>query len=443
MSMDIRFLHGHLNGGNPDYKKTIESLTAQIAYNSLSEKEKIDYAVYSQFLDKLFFNLSEDELATIEQSLPPYSKVLEYVYNKKGISKEDLSLSSKKISKIPFFNYFSYFNKNLGEIREARKRLEDKIVTEDYKNIKFERSKKLSKDIRKLSLLFYSTTVPLIYLNTKDPILTILWLSPIFPYYALSYASYYVKDRKISNYLRKSAVFYSLFRNPIAFSLSILEFGLGAQFLGNLIEKAWPYTPKNIRKFIDISEKYFSGIKIKPFDEREIRKELYENSKIIKTSLPKYIIDEFRDKLENGIIEIENPRETLFKPYLLGYHDNRIVLEKDGKEWKIIDREYVRRLADKYGKFIKDFEEEIVRRPWEYLVFDVKRLDNGIIPVYSKDVIGIYNFKNDGLRNGIAFKEIESCFLSLYANNLSLIYGLPFDEFKLKYILGKNLKYNF
>jgi hypothetical protein len=422
MNISKNFLHAYFKRENPNYKKTIEALTSQISYISLPKEERKDYAVYSQALDPIFFNLSEGDLAMIESSLPPYQQILRYVYKKKGISEEDLTLSSKKISKFPFFSVLSHLKKDWKEIKEASERIKNKIITEEFEEILLDRSKKLSIGFRKLSIPIYSITTPLLYLKTSDPSLTAVWLSSSLLYYSLTYASYSVENKKVSNYLRKAATCYILAKNPVAFSQSMLEFGLGAPLAGSLIEKAWPYLPKSFRKAIDVSEKFLSGIKTKPFDEREIREELYGASKRIKTSLPNYILEEFRDKIENGSIKIENPRETLFTPFSLGYHQREIVLEKEGSKWKIVDGDYVRKLAQKEGKFLEDFEREITRRPWKYLSFDFKDRK----PVYCKDVICMYYFKNDGLRRGVALKETEACLLGLYANELSRVYELLF-----------------
>jgi hypothetical protein len=371
-------------------------------------------------LDPIFFNLSEEDLAMVESSLPPYQQILTHVYEKKGISEQDLMLSSKRISRTPLFNIFSHLRKDWKEIKEASERIKRKIITEEFEEILFERSKKLSIGFRKLAIPIYSITTPLLYLKTSDLLLTMLWLSSILPYYTLTYASYLAKNRKISNYLRKAATCYILAKNPIASFQSMLEFGFGAPLAGSLIEKAWPYLPKSLRKTIDISEKFLSGIKIKAFDEREIREELYEASKRIKTSLPSCILEEFRDKIENGSIEIENPRKALFIPFSLGYHDREVVLEREGSGWKIVDKNYVGMLAQKEGKFLEEFEREITKKPWGYLNFDFKEGK----PVFCKDVICMYNFKNDGLRRGVALKETEACLLGLYANNLFIAYGL-------------------
>jgi len=421
MNISKNFLHAYFNREDPNYKRTIEALTSQISYISLPKEEKRDYAIYSQALDPIFFNLSEEDLAIIESSLPPYQQILRYVYEEKGISEEDLMLSSKKISKFPFLSVLSHLKRDWKEMKDASEKIKNKITTEEFEEILLERSKKLSIGFRKLSIPIYSISTPLLYLKTADPFLTAAWLSSSLLYYALTYASYSIENRKVSNYLRKAATYYVLARNPLAFSQSMLEFGLGAPLAGGLIEKTWPYLPRTFRKAIDVGEKFLSGIKIKPFDEREIREELYEASKRIKTSLPSCILEEFREKLENGVsIKVENPRETLFTPFSLGYHQREIVLEKEGSEWKIVDKDHVRILAQKEGKFLEDFEREIIKRPWKYLNIDFKKGK----PVYAKDVIGMYNFNNNGLRKGVALKETETCLLGLYANLIT--YGLLF-----------------
>jgi hypothetical protein len=312
MNTSKAYLNAYLNRENPPYKKTIEGLTFQISFNSLSKAETTDYAIYAQALDPIFFNLSQEELGRIELLLPPYSEIVEYVYKKKGIDEEDLMLLTNKISRLPFLGILSHFREDWRRIEEASKRVRSKIIKEEFEEILAERSKKLAMSLRKLAIPLYTTTGAILYIKTLNPFLVGVWLSSILPYYSLTYASYLTKNRKISNYLRKATTFYAIAQNPLGFSQSMMEFGIGAPLAGSLVEKAWPYLPKNIRKMIDVSEKFLSGIKLKPFDEREIRAELYEASKSLKTSLPGYVVEKFREKIEDSLsIKVENPREIL------------------------------------------------------------------------------------------------------------------------------------
>ena len=196
----------------------------------------------------------------------------------------------------------------------------------------------------------------------------------------------------------------------------MLEFGVGSSLLGKMVERGWKYIPKTVRKMIDASEKFLSGIKVGKFDEREVREELYENSRLVFSSLPKKVFDKFRGDVDNGIIEVENAREIQRNPSSLGYWERRKVLEKRGSKLEIVDKRYVRKLASIQGMFLNDFENLILRRPYEFLRIDVDRDGN---TVYTKDVIGIYPIERpNGLRKGIEMKEIEACYLSIYHTNL-------------------------
>ena len=96
----------------------------------------------------------------------------------------------------------------------------------------------------------------------------------------------------------------------------------------------------------------------------------------------KYVLD-----VDNGIIEVENAREIQRNPSSLGYWEKRKVLEKRGSKLEIVDKRYVRKLASIQGMFLDDFENLILRRPYEFLRIDVDRNGN---TVYTKDVTGIY-----------------------------------------------------
>ena len=116
--------------------------------------------------------------------------------------------------------------------------------------------------------------------------------------------------------------------------------------------------------------------------------------------------------MDNGIIEVENAREIQRNSSSLGYWERRKVLEQRGNKLEIVDKRYVRKLASIQGMFLNDFENLILRRPYEFLRIDVDRDGN---TVYTKDVIGIYPIERlNGLRKGIEMKEIEACYLSIY-----------------------------
>jgi hypothetical protein len=197
------------------------------------------------------------------------------------------------------------------------------------------------------------------------------------------------------------------------------EYKAGTSLLERAINKSWNYLPKSVRKAIDANEKLLSGIKLKPFDEREIRRELYEASERIKniTTLSSHI-DKFREDLENNFIEIVDAKKGLYRPFSLGYTTRKIVLIKEGREWKIMDKEYIRRISK--GEFLESFENKVLKEPWKYLKFDTFNEK----PVYSRNIIVLYNFENEGLMRGVASKEVESTLLLEHGHLLSLVYKL-------------------
>jgi hypothetical protein len=74
-----------------------------------------------------------------------------------------------------------------------------------------------------------------------------------------------------------------------------------------------------------------------------------------------------------------------------------------------------------------------LKKPWKYFELDMKNRKR----VYGRSVIGMYNFENEALRKGVAAKEVEVCFLGLYANNLSILEGLQLFSDKYLKVKGK------
>jgi hypothetical protein len=458
--MNKRFLQAYFNRGNPAYKKTIESLTAFLSYKSLEEDKRKEYGKYLQELEPLLFNLSPFELTQVELSLPPYPGIEEYVYRKAGIKEEDLlklkryrELLSKKPFRILGFNVLSFyslklsshFKKDLKEAINADKEVNQKIITKEYKEILDERSKEIIKTSRIATVPIYISTALLHYFRTQDLSVEAAYLSSILASNLLISLPYISKIfgnenyKKILQYIQmialSSAGAYIYYRSvdPLLISVYLItsvlpfwilgsfEIGLGDS-ISSLIEKSWPYLPKKVRKIIDKSRRFFAGIKVKPFNEKEIYDELYDASTRLEkvSSLPSYVFQEFREKLEKGVIKVENPEEKLALPYALGYYRKEIVLVEGGNKWRVVNRKALEELAKIYGMSIEDFEKDVLKKPWKYLEFDAK---NGK-RVYGRSVIGMYNFENEALRKGVAAKEVEACLLGLYANNLSILEGL-------------------
>jgi hypothetical protein len=454
--MNKRFLHAYFNRENPAYKKTIESLTAFLSYQSLEEGERKEYGKYLQELEPLLFNLSPFELAQVELSLPPYPQIEEYVYRKVGINEEELlklkkyrELFNRRAFRIPGLNVLSYyslrlashFKKDLKEIIKADKEISQKIITKEYKEILDERSKEIIKASRIATAPIYISSALLHYLRTQDLSVEAVYFLSILASNLLVSLPHISKKFENENYKKllpyiqmmalSSAGTYIYYRSfdPLLISvylvtsvlpywiLGFFEIGLGDS-ISSLIEKSWPYLPKKGRKIIDKSRRFLTGTKVRPFNEREVYDELYDASiRLEKVSfLPNYVFQEFREKLEKGIIKVENLEEKLALPYALGYYRKEIVLVENGNKWRIINRKSLEELARIYGMSIED----VLKKPWEYLELDVK---NGK-RVYGRSAIGMYNFENKALRKGVAAKEVEACLLGLYANSLSILEGL-------------------
>ncbi len=409
---------------------TLESLSAQRAYNSLETDERIEYGVFSKRLDPLFFYLDENELNVIEKTIPEYWKIVGYVYRKKiGLEDEKVKLLMQKISKK------SFFTKEGRKIRKRRRELLSKIIPKDYEKIQEEYEKELWYDFRKILALLYAPGVITTYLTTQNPYALLPWIAGIAPYYTLKMLSYKIPNKRISSKLRKAATAYFYVRYGPAALESIVEFGFVAPTLGEGVERAWKYTPKPIRKILFRTGEILGGVKRKKFDEKEIRQELYSLPEVVSNSVPPKVIERFKEKVENEEIEIEDTGETLFSLSMLGYYRRPIVV----KNGKIVDKKYVRKLAAKEGTFLDDFENKIVKRPWEYLGMDINYSDDKAEIVWVKDVIGVTPSRRNGLYKGILRKE---GYLALLGTKSDEIFKEYVDEIESKLIIPPKISSN-
>ena len=456
MLADENFLHSYLNKDKAEYKKTLEELTAFISYKSLEEEKRKEYAKYIDELGPALFHISPFELSRIELNLPAYSEIETEVYKKIGISDDEIKKLKKYrertrrwVFRTPGLNLLalyslkilSLFDKELKEEMNVEKYINERLITKEYKEILEERSKEVLKSLRLTTIPIYISSGILHYLRSSDITVEIAYLSSIMVSNILIYLPYTSKKFK-SEKLRKtipliqiltlsslgSYIYYKSFDPTLIgiylltvmlpyWILGIFEMGSG-QAISNFIERNWPYLPKKIRRFIDKFRRFITNIKVKPFDEREIYEELYNASLRLEkiSSLPSYVFEEFRDKLNKKIIKVENPEEKLAIPYCLGYYRKEIVLIEDKKNRKIVNRSALSELAQIYGMSVENFEKEVLRYPWKYLEADI--VNDKL--VYGRSVIGIYNFKNEAIRRGVSAKEVEACLLSLYAKDLIL-----------------------
>jgi len=455
-----KFLQFYSNKDKVEYKKTWEELTAFISYKSL-EKEKGEeyakrYAKYLAELGPLLFHLSPEEIQKIERSLPAYSEIEMEVYKKIGVSEDDLKRleryrerTSKYLFRVPGIDllaiysleFLSIFDKELREEINTEKRIREKLFTEGYKSILDERYKEILRPLRVMAVPIYASSGTLHYLRTSDINVGIVHTLSVLISNILAYLPFVLKNFKSKRY-RKIIPYAQLFTlsssgayiwyrvfDPILMMVHLLTVTLPYWILGffemcltqpvsYLVEKIWPYLPKRIRKGIGKVRRLLAGIRVNPFNEEKIREELHKASKRLEgiSSLPSYLFEEFRYKLNKGIIKLENPEDVLDTPFPLGYYRKEIIIEEDekSKELKIVNEKALEELAEVYGMSREEFKKEVLKFPSEYLEVDVV----GGRFVYGRSVIGMYNFKNDALREGIAGKEVEACLISLYANDI-------------------------
>ena len=385
VNINEQYLYAYLNREKPEFNKTIEALTSQRAYNSLREEEKLEYAIYSTSLDPIFFVIN---LKEIEEKLPSYPNIVKK-YIRKILSREEIERLEKNPKTIK-----KYLAKHLPE---------------EWIRIQEEYSKQLWYNFRKLLIPTYAFGIFSTYFATNNVYSILYWIAGVMPYYGIKILAYKIKDRRIAKYLNNVANIYFFGKYGISGIFSSIEFGIIAPLIGNFVERVWPYLPKNVRRFIDKSEKWLSGIKIKKFDEKELRELLSNVPKKVQHQIPKNAVNKFLEELENGLIEIENPRETLIEAFVLSYHRRKIVIDEKGQ---IVDKEFIKKLSRIEGTFVKKMENKLLKRPWKYLGIDLK---NGKI-VWVRDIIGLLPTKNEGLFNGLIRKEGYACLLGKKAD---------------------------
>jgi hypothetical protein len=384
-----KFSLGILYSNTSIFEKTLEGLSAFKAYKSLPEEnERIKYGSLSS-IDPLFLSLHKEEIDWIEREIPPYPILIQEIFRRRGISKEELEVLNQKPSRNPF----------------KRKKIEKEkifqkygLISEDWKKMNEEYRYKVWKGVRKIVSFCYIPTSLGIYISTSDPIATISWLLsfPI-PYSFLRYISFKIPKEKIRKRIDSIFTWYFFARSPIYTPLSILEFGWIAPLLARKIEENWLSLPDFLKKGIYKTHNWLSGVKTEKFDEREIRGALYD-IKVDSPSIPNWIVEEYKQRIDNKIIEIEDPSKTLLHPYSLSYWRRKVVAIPKGKELEIVDKDYVRKLAQIEGIPLEAFKRKLEALPSKYLGYS---LHEGRL-VYARDIIGILPCD---LLNALAYKE--------------------------------------
>lgn len=464
-----RVLERFSNIDSPEIKDIVEKLSAIISFCSLDKEDKKVVGVhYHKELDPLLLALfekskeSREVFQKIEKYLIPLSYLGGRIYKIIGVTDEELKnlqkyreLLNKKVFKIPVLGVLllkgvSHFKKDWREALKAKKRIDEKIITSssDYMEVLGYTSKTSYKAAKVSNIPIYILVALLHWLRTLDPTVLAVYISSILLSQQLGspYTLEKIKSRRykeIAPYLQTlvfcsgGAYIYHGTLDPILllmYALSILPFWVGGAIQmatsAELFEKLYPYLPRWARKAINKVARFVGGVKIKPFNEREIYEELYEATFRVEkvSSLPSEVFQDLRDRLNKKLIKVEDPDETLIAPYKLGYCRQDVILIEDENGIRYVSedaRRALEEIAIAYGESIGKFERKVMERPSMYLevICDKESWDPStgkrkICRKYGRSVIGIYNLKDKRLMRGIAAREVWRCALNLYAHYL-------------------------
>lgn len=404
---DLKFAYSFLNSKHPIFGKTIEGLSAFRAYQSLPKEERIEFGIYCDEIDPLFFSLDSESLSWVERTLPPYPLVVSQLYKTKGLKEEEIEIINKRTLN-PLESY---------KIRKKRREIVEKhkLISDEFEEINQKIQERRWKIVRNTMIPFYGISALGILMYSQDPLYSLISWS-LFPilFNVGRYITFKTENKRIKNFIDKSLTSVLILTSPQSYVTSFLEYGLGASLISILLEKYWPYVPRKGKKALYWFQTKSSGIKTKEFDEKRMRELLY-NVKINSENIPNDIVENFKERIDNGIIEIEDPRKTLLSPYSLSYFRRKKVAFLEGNEVKIIDNEYVKKLAQIEGTFLKDFENKLKRNPTEYLGISIS--DGKIY--FVRDIIGILPSQIEG---GLACKEAYCCLLGKRSDKIFLTY---------------------
>jgi hypothetical protein len=388
-----RFLIGRLYWMTPIFKPTVEGLSAYKAYESLPRYERVEYAKFSSNLYDLFFLLSPEQVDFVERNLPPYYSILRMIGDDRKIPEDEIRILTEKTPKNPLKSM---------KIRKEKEKIAERygLIPEEYKSILKIQREDDWKSFRKIMILFYGATTLELYLSTSNPTVPFLYLSTfLLPYNLLRYLSFKISDKRVANFIDKLTTVYITARSPQSVAISLAEYSFGAPLIAKGIEKYWSsdYFPNFLRETIYSIQAFISGLKTRNFDEKEMRELLY-NIKIESSSIPQSSIDRFKEEIDNELIELEDPRKALLHPFSISWLRRKVVAIPEGRNIRIIDRQFIRKLAEKEGTFEKEMEGRVIRNPTKYLGLDLWR---GKL-VYTRDIIGILPCQ---IENALAYKE--------------------------------------
>ena len=253
------------------------------------------------------------------------------------------------------------------------------------------------------------------------------------PLYALSLAPIYLlpelatlleqKGKPGSRVVNAITSAYYFLRSPLMATEVTLEYKFLTPRLARrrIGKKIWERSPRVLRKLYHRGGLALNGVlplgehvfDLFAHDGRFLRRKLsYEEIKNeLLTALAELgdryapeVKEEALNQLENELVEIENPAETLYRDDFIstrGYFKRKVIARERGEKVEVVNRGYIRKLASKLGEFEGRLEQKIEREPTSYLDVDLDR--NGNV-VYVASVIGVDPYFGE-LSRGFAAKE--------------------------------------
>jgi len=128
-------------------------------------------------------------------------------------------------------------------------------------------------------------------------------------------------------------------------------------------------------------------------------------------SIPRTAVERFLDEVENGLVEVEDPRRVLLHPFSLSWYRRKVVAVLEGGEVRVVDKEFARKLAQREGVFLEELEGRVRACPTKYLGIDLWR---GRV-VFTRDVIGVLPCQ---IARALAYKEGYTAILGKKADEI-------------------------
>ena len=403
---DEKFLAGWLMWRHPAFRSTIEGLSAYRAYKSLPREDGLRYASYSSFLFDVFFNLSGDQLVAVERTLPPYPRVWEMALEGRGLTWEEIEVLRSRLPLNPF--------RALRLARERERILERRgLVSGEYRLI-LERQRLEDWRVMEKALgAFYGVTGISVLFSTGSFLAMLLYvLSFPLPYLGLRRLALQYGGRRLRRYVNAVLAVYGFARSPFGVLIGGLEYGVLSPMLARIVERFWGSRrfPGWLRERLYGAQLAVSGLRAGRFDERDIRDRLL-GLRIGSPGIPRSAVERFREEVESGYIEVVDIRRALLDPWALSWYRRRVVAVQEGRDVKIVDKDFVRMLAEREGMGLGEMEDRVRKWPLMYLGFDYW---NGR-PAYTRDVIGVLPCE---IVDGLLYKEGYTAVLGKRADEI-------------------------